>query len=200
MTFEEVRKRPDKVLITTSHRPTPNTRRLAKALSRIIPNAIKVSRGKLTFERLVLQSIDLDVDKILVIRNWKGNPRYIDVYLVNYASRSLVKLCTVHVCGYEINLSGLRRLGIKRNYGVCITASDAVKVEGIVENLLQCLIQGFNLVLSVKGSPFRAGPDMLRGEIHTLSKGAAKLVIMAPSNSSPILVLKLCPPRLTKPS
>ena len=70
-----------KVIITSSRRPTPTVRRFIKSLLIVLPNSVKISRGKLSFNMLALQALDLGSDKLLVVRNKKGNPGYIDVYL-----------------------------------------------------------------------------------------------------------------------
>jgi rRNA maturation protein Rpf1 len=91
-----------KILLTTSHRPSRNARRLVKVLAKLIPGCTKINRGKLTFKLLALQALDLNCDKLIVVRNRKGNPGYLDLYAVKPFGE-LIKECTVKLCGYSVS-------------------------------------------------------------------------------------------------
>ncbi|MFX1486998.1 MAG: Brix domain-containing protein [Promethearchaeota archaeon] len=61
-------------LITTSHRPARRTRTLCNDLARVIPDAIRVSRGKMSMYELALKTIELDSRIAIVIDTFRGNP------------------------------------------------------------------------------------------------------------------------------
>lgn len=143
-----------KILITTSHRPTPTIRRFAKSLTLALPQARYVTRGKLTFAMLALQAFDLGAERVLVIRGRKGNPGYIDVYRVNYLDKSLDKLCSMCICGYIINRVERKA---KHYMSKHIVMTDKI-VDNICEDLAECLLVGFNIVTLRLTSPFQYDP------------------------------------------
>ncbi|MEM0026766.1 MAG: hypothetical protein QXT53_03060 [Ignisphaera sp.] len=131
-----------KTLITSSHRPTRNTRRFIKVLSRIVPNAIKVNRGKLTFKQLALQAMDINADNILIVRNKKGNPGFIDVYKVVASTTELSKLCTLRICGYFIDDS---YKGLHQVKASILKRGNILLESEIPPDLLECILKAFNI-------------------------------------------------------
>ena len=129
-----------KTIVTTSHRPTPRTRSLLKDLVAIIPNSIRITRGKATLELLALEALDIGADRILIIRNWKGNPRYIDLYMVTPLSRGATKICTLILCGYKLTREGTKKNPAKQPSALVIPVSTVVSAK-IPEELMECLVQ-----------------------------------------------------------
>lgn len=131
-----------KLFITTSRYPTPITRSFAKQLSMIISNASYIPRGKLTLAMLALQAIDLDISKIIIVKNRKGNPGYIDIYIVNHLEKSIIKLCSLHICGYLMNKTKYSSLSAHRSKYVILGVES---IDSIDENILECIVTGFNI-------------------------------------------------------
>jgi len=138
-----------KFLVTTSHRPTRNTRRFTKFISMILPNFIRVNRGKLTLSMLALQAIDMNIDKVVIIRNRKGNPGYIDIYNVDYLNNSLRLLCTLKICGYSSFATIRGGLTKKRIFNGIVLNLDIE--EGLdkseMDKALECLAHLFPLII-----------------------------------------------------
>ena len=80
------------ILITTSRRPTRRTRTFAKELARVLPNAIKVNRGKANLEDLKEYMILKGFTKLIIINTKKGNPSQLVFYELSYdgLKRSLI--------------------------------------------------------------------------------------------------------------
>ncbi len=138
-----------KFLVTTSHRPTRNTRRFVKFISMVLPNFTRVNRGKLTLSMIALQAIDMNMDKVVIVRNRKGNPGYIDIYSVDYLDKSLKLLCTLRVCSYNQLIAIESRPFIKPIYkGVVL---DLYVEEGLnkdeLSKTLECLTNLFPLTI-----------------------------------------------------
>jgi len=133
----------NKIIVTTSRRPTPTVRRFVKHLAAVLPNAQYQRRGKLSFSMLALQAIDLDIDKLIVVRNRKGNPGYIDIYQVNHANKTLTKLCTLFICGYSIGR--IQRKAQSENGLKYIVAQDTIITSIDNEEITECLLLGFNI-------------------------------------------------------
>ncbi len=132
-----------KIFITTSHRPTPRTRSLVKDLVSVVPGSIRLTRGKMTLALLALQAFDLGVERAIVLRNWKGNPRFIDVYTLSTGRIEFVKVCTLILCGFSLS----------REVGHVKTSTKPVKIcmvypkelDSFSENILECLVRAFNI-------------------------------------------------------
>jgi len=70
------------MLITTSRRPTRRVRTLAKDLNRVIPNSIRVNRGKMNLLQVLTYASRLGLDHVMVINTWKGNPGKITFFKI----------------------------------------------------------------------------------------------------------------------
>ncbi|MHA1596992.1 MAG: Brix domain-containing protein [Candidatus Asgardarchaeia archaeon] len=62
------------MLITTSRRPTRRVRTLARDLNRVIPNSIRINRGKMNLLQVLTYASRVGLDHVMVINTWKGNP------------------------------------------------------------------------------------------------------------------------------
>lgn len=159
-----------KTLITSSHRPTPNVLKFIKHLVSILPNTRYQSRGKLSLSLLALQAIDLDVEKVLVVRSRKGNPGYIDVYQVDYLGKLLVKLCTMYICGYSIGTIQTKKLNFTPKYLIVPSKIiDNIKDDEIVE----CILAGFSTKVC-NGIPKRLSNNNMKSVVLMDIKRAAK--------------------------
>lgn len=131
-----------KILITTSRRPTTTTRRFVKSLSMILPASLKIARGKLTLDLLALQALDLGLKKILIVRNKKGNPGYIDVYVLDESKLILNKVCTLYICGYSVNRNKLKIHMHKPVENIIVYFNVLSSINDI--DMIECLLTGFN--------------------------------------------------------
>lgn len=179
-----------KILITSSHRPTRNTRRFIKALSKVVPNAVKVNRGKQTFKLLALQAIDINADKILVVRNRKGNPGFIDVYKVAVASMELVKICTLRICGYSIDEA---YKGIHQVETSIIKRGSALLESEFPSDTLECILKAFNI------SAFQSEQRVQRNSIcvdieHFKTRGrmGVEVTFNSCNSGTRYLVIRIC--------
>jgi hypothetical protein len=111
-----------------------------------------VNRGKLTLKQLALQAIDLGFNAIIVVRNRKGNPGYIDFYTVT-PSGELIKECTLKVCGYTIP-SDYKKLTqatkVVLNLEEILQESKQQNRNEQTDELktLDCIIKMFNVIMS----------------------------------------------------
>ena len=133
-----------KIIFTTSHRPTPRTRSLLKDLVSVIPFSIRITRGKYTLEVLALQAVDIEADRIVILRNWKGNPRYLDIYLVNPVPRTVKKICTLTLCGYSLVRECKHRIPVQKPLFLAIPINTIVD-KPIPDDMVECLVQGLKV-------------------------------------------------------
>ncbi len=129
-----------KVIVTTSHRPTTRTRSFVKDLVAVIPNSSRFTRGKATFNLLALLATDFNADRILVVRNWKGNPRFLDIYAVEPLGPSTKKICTIVLKGIKLAREAKCSHPPFKPKRVVVPISDVSDEES--EKLVECLSRG----------------------------------------------------------
>ncbi|MEM3788943.1 MAG: hypothetical protein QXN95_03645, partial [Candidatus Bathyarchaeia archaeon] len=71
------------ILLTTSRRPTKGIRTFCKDLSRMLPNILRINRGKLSLEGVAAKALELDAEKVVIVDRWKGGPGKIELYHVD---------------------------------------------------------------------------------------------------------------------
>ncbi|RLE92514.1 MAG: hypothetical protein DRN04_10020 [Thermoprotei archaeon] len=63
------------ILITSSRRPNPRLRTFCKDLAKVLPDAIKVNRGKMSIEEVAIKAYQLEIDHVIVVGKGRGgNP------------------------------------------------------------------------------------------------------------------------------
>ncbi len=71
------------LLITTSRRPTQHIRTLCNDLSRVLPNSLRINRGKLNFEGIIDKALVIKADRLIIIEKWKGGFGKIKLYTIS---------------------------------------------------------------------------------------------------------------------
>jgi hypothetical protein len=192
-------------MLTTSRRPSRNTRRLVKALAKLIPGSVKINRGKLTFKLLALQALDLSYDKLIVVRNRKGNPGYLDLYVVRPPGE-LIKECTLNLCGYNIADSYSKVTNVKRvllNLVPTLLSDTGVENIDVVlkTRILECIIKMFNVTVVRKDADTKkdARDICMYIVVHTSAKKNRstkrklfEIEFTGCSNSEKYLTLSIC--------
>ncbi|MFH0896761.1 MAG: hypothetical protein V1850_01765 [Candidatus Bathyarchaeota archaeon] len=80
------------VLITTSGRPTQRIRTLCNDLQRVIPNAVRINRGKLGMEGVYKKAMQIGTDKLIIVERWKGEPGIIKLYISPFSPEAFSTL------------------------------------------------------------------------------------------------------------
>ena len=70
------------ILITTSRRPTQRVRTLCKDLNRVLPNTIRINRGKLSIRGVTEKALEYKADRVIIIERRKGGPGSILFYKI----------------------------------------------------------------------------------------------------------------------
>lgn len=71
-----------RVLLTTSRRPTKDLRTFCRDLSYVLPNVLRVNRGKLSLEGVAEKAAELNAGKAVIVDRWKGVPGKIQLFRV----------------------------------------------------------------------------------------------------------------------
>jgi rRNA maturation protein Rpf1 len=78
------------ILLTTSRRPTRAMRTFCHDLKRVIPNTVRINRGKASLESLAEKAIGLNANRIIVVDRWHGGVGKIQFF--NLTSSGLVSV------------------------------------------------------------------------------------------------------------
>lgn len=99
-----------KIIITTSHKPSPRTRTFAKELSSVLPNSIKLNRGKKTLTDLLIDALSIGANRVIVVHERKGNPSALKIYSVE--DKKLKEHITLEITGVALwrELTGVSRV------------------------------------------------------------------------------------------
>jgi len=75
------------ILITSSRRPNPRLRTFCKDLAKVLPNAIKVNRGKMSIEEVAIKAYQLAIDHVVVVGKGRGGNPGRMIFLKIYEER-----------------------------------------------------------------------------------------------------------------
>jgi len=73
---------PQKVLLTTSRRPTSLMRTLCRDLARSIIDIVRVNRGKLSLDGVAEKALECAAEKVVIVDRWQGGPGKIQLFKV----------------------------------------------------------------------------------------------------------------------
>ena len=105
-----------KILITTAYSPSPRTRTFVKDLVSVLPGSLKLSRGKLSMDLLGAIASDEGAEKVIIVKEYHGNPSALEVYEVRDAE--LHKEGTIKLKGVTLSSERGKRVYNVRAVGV----------------------------------------------------------------------------------
>jgi len=76
---------PPKILLTTSRNPTSRIRTFCNDLTRIIPNIVRVNRGKMSMHEVAEKALEQGADRVVIVDRWQGGPGRIEFFHVGTA-------------------------------------------------------------------------------------------------------------------
>jgi len=79
-----------KIMLTTSRHPSQRTRTFCNELARLIPQCTRVNRGKMSLDNLAEKALENDIERILIVEEWHGNPGKILLFKVTESGLSLI--------------------------------------------------------------------------------------------------------------
>ena len=127
-----------RVLVTTSHRPSQRARSFAKDLAAVLPEAVRVNRGKSSLRDLFYDAVGYGAERVVVVGVWKGNPGLLRVYrvVVEPPEQGLRPLAEIYLSGVTLR----REIpGSQKIYSVRRLAVDAASAPKGYEELLDTL-------------------------------------------------------------
>ena len=115
-----------RVIVTTSHRPSQRVRSFAKDLASVLPEAVRINRGKATLQDLYYEAYARGAERVVVVGMKKGNPGVLRIYKPGMVPEEGLQLIST------ISLAGVRLRretpGSQRVFRVKTLGLDARKV------------------------------------------------------------------------
>jgi len=74
---------PKKILLTTSRNPTPGIRTFCNDLTRVIPNMVRVNRGKMGMDQVAESALGHGANRVVIVDRWQGGPGKIEFFLID---------------------------------------------------------------------------------------------------------------------
>ncbi len=130
-------------LITTSHKPSRRLRSFLKDLTSILPNAKKINRGKKKIEDLLYDAIELKASRLIILREYKGNPAGIDVYGIDYDNEKLKPLASFHIRGVRLSRETVEAVRIYNPRVLAIYAGQSS--HRLEEEFIDIFVKAFNV-------------------------------------------------------
>lgn len=134
-----------KIIITTSRRPRPRSRTLVKDLVSVIPGCIRVTRGHSSYVDLAREALRLEVDRVVIIGERRGNPGIIRVYEPT-SDMKLRNIVTFLIIG--VKLSREARTSKPINPTILLVEPDG---SSVAEEFSEALIRAFHAKLMSSG-------------------------------------------------
>jgi len=106
------------ILITSSRDPSQRTRTFINEISSVLPNSIKITRGKLSLEDLNYIILKYNIEELIIIGEFKGNPGRIEIYIPNKNYDRPKK-------SFEMIINGVT---LRKELGI----NEKIKVKGVV--------------------------------------------------------------------
>ncbi len=130
-------------LLTTSHKPSRRLRSFLKDLASILPGAVKVNRGKKRLEDLLYDALELKAKRLIVLREYKGNPAGIDVYKIDFENEMLRPLISFHIRGVRLSRETVEAVRIYNPRVFAVYAGQAThKLE---EEFIDMFVKAFDV-------------------------------------------------------
>jgi len=73
---------PSKILLTTSRNPTPRIRTFCNDLTRVIPNIMRVNRGKMSIDEVAVKTLEQGADRVVIVDRWQGGTAKIEFFRI----------------------------------------------------------------------------------------------------------------------
>ena len=123
------------ILITTSGRPTQRIRSFCNDLQRVIPNSLRVNRGKLSRTGITEKALEINTYGIIVVERWKGGPGNIKLYVPPFSE----VFSTLYLKGVKLQDEVGKRVVVKKNLVVTVEKNLPSSVKHLAESLSKFL-------------------------------------------------------------
>lgn len=111
----------------------------------MLPNTVRINRGKLSLGGITEKALELNADKVVVVDRWKGGPGKMQFFEANFEGLSLIPPL-IYLRGVKLQREfSWAKLGRRRIKSLALLASQSASRE--IRNLEMVLSQFFSIPL-----------------------------------------------------
>jgi len=134
------------ILLTTSRRPTRGIRTFCHDLACVIPNIVRVNRGKLSITGVAEKALENNAEKAIIVDRWKGGPGKIRFFNVDSTGLNAVPPL-IYVRGIKLQRD-FRKTRVEPVRSLAITlpkekSNQISKIAGFLSDFLHIPILSF---------------------------------------------------------
>lgn len=157
-----------RILVTTSRNPTPRIRAFSNELGRMIFNAVRVNRGKMSVDEIAEKAVELQAENVIVVDRWQGGPGEIRMFTV--AESGLIPVDPV------IHVGGIR---LQREFVNVARAKPAVSVSTAQPESgeVRRLAEAFSSFLSIPILSIKDASDAGQCSIRVMSSRDGRVAV-----------------------
>ncbi len=161
------------ILVTTSRRPTGRIRTLCRELARVIPNTVRVNRGKLSLDGVAERALELGADRVIIFDRWKGGPGKIQFFHAGAEGLTPVPPA-LYVSGVRLQREFKKRMRKIRSLALTVSPEGSSQTEKLAEALSN--------FLKVPKSTEKYVPSAYRASMYVSSdvSGSVQITFMLP--------------------
>jgi rRNA maturation protein Rpf1 len=160
-------------------------RSLCHDLIRVLPDATRINRGKLSFPEIIGKVFDAEADRLIIVERWKGGPGRIQFYQISSEVTRLPPLLILG--GVKMQSDFGRKRLLSKNIAVTVTDDPPKNILDLAKFLSQFL----NVPFSAK----KSSEDKFTTALHIspIPDGEARIQFNAPPKGTevgPRLIVK----------
>jgi len=156
------------ILVTTSRRPTGRVRTLCRELACVIPDAIRVNRGKLSLDGVAERALEFGANRVIIIDRWKGGPGKIQFF--HAGSEGLIPVpSTLYVSGVRLQREFGTRVRKMRPLTLTTSSEGPAQTEKLAE-----VLSNFLEIPKLTG---KMVPPAYRASMHLSSNASGSVQI-----------------------
>jgi len=142
-----------KILLTTSRNPTPTIRSFCNDLTRVIPNIVRVNRGKMSTDEVAEKALEHDADRVVIVDQWQGRPGSIKFFRIGESGLVSI-LPIIQVAGIRLQ----REFGISKvKHALSLVSEPAGKLLSVAE----AVSKFFNIPVLSMDEAIKTGPTLM---------------------------------------
>jgi len=145
-----------KILLTTSRNPTARIRTLCSDLSRVIPNVVRVNRGKMNTDEVAEKALEHDTNHAVIIDRWQGGPGSIKLFRVGESGLVLTPPI-IHITDTRLR----REFGVSKVKPAGSIVLLASKTSAEALRLAEACSKFFGIPLLSMDEAVKAGPTLM---------------------------------------
>lgn len=160
------------ILLTTSRGPSKNTRAFCKDLAYVIPNVVRINRGKLSLDGIAERALESNAEKIMIISRWKKGLGKIGFFEVDKKGLNAVPPL-IYVKEVELRKDFRENMSRGRRVKSAVITASQETFSGI-KRLGDALSEFFNVSIL----PLKEGYDRKFDVVIQISAGSPNRIII----------------------